>query len=162
MRNWPYAYSLSAAADSVIKDGFDITQLPMGDGEGAAHAATLGGWQMFVSNYSQNQDAAKAFAKYMVSPELQKARAIERANLPTIGALYEDPDILAANPFFGQLFDVFATGSVARPSTPSADLYGEVSLEYFTAVNEILTGSAETAPRVEDLASALEDIMSDV
>jgi len=162
-RNWPYAYSLSAAADSVIKDGFDITQLPMGDAEGSAHAATLGGWQMFVSTYSQNQDAAKAFAKFAVSPEMQKARAVERANLPTIGALYEDPDVLAANPFFGQLFDVFATGSVARPSTPSADLYGEVSLEYFTAINEILSGQAEDInARVEDLAGSLEDIMADV
>lgn len=162
MRNWPYAYSLSAADDSVIKDAFDIAQLPMGEGEGATHAATLGGWQMFVSKYSQNQDAAKAFARYAVSPELQKARAIERSNLPTIGALYEDQDVLAANPFFGQLREVFESGSVARPSTPSADLYGEVSLEYFTAVNEILTGAAEAGPRVEDLAASLEDIMADV
>ena len=162
-RNWPYAYTLSAAADSVIKDGFAITQLPMGDAEGSAHAATLGGWQMFVSTYSPNQDAAKAFAKYAVSPEVQKARAIERANLPTIGALYEDPDILAANPFFGELFDTFSGGAVARPSTASADLYGEVSLEYFTAVNEILSGQAsDINARVEDLASALEDIMADV
>ncbi len=162
MRNWPYAYVLSAADDSVIAGNFDITQLPMGDGEGAAHAACLGGWQMFVSRYSENQDAAKAFAKYMVSPELQKARAIERSALPTIGSLYEDADILAANPFFGDLFDVFESGSVARPSTPSADLYGEVSLEYFTAVNEIMTGAAEVDARVEDLAAALEDIMADV
>jgi len=162
MRNWPYAYSLSAAEDSVIKDNFDITQLPMGDGEGAAHAACLGGWQMFVSRYSENQDAGKAFAKYLCSPELQKARAIETAKIPTIGALYSDEDVLAANPFFAQLFDVFESGSVARPSTPSADLYGEVSLEYYTAVSEILSGSAEAGPRVEDLASSLEDIMADV
>src|SRR5680860_147121 len=112
MRNWPYAYVLSAADDSVIKDAFDITQLPMGEGDGASHAATLGGWQMFVSQYSENQDAAKAFAKYMTSPELQRSRAIERSALPTIGALYEDADVLAAYPFFEQLFDVFATGSV--------------------------------------------------
>ncbi len=162
MRNWPYAYSLSAAEDSVIKDGFDIAQLPMGDAEGSSSGATLGGWQMFVSQYSENQDAGKAFAKFMCSPELQRARAVERSNLPTIGALYEDPDVLAANPFFGQLFDVFNGGAVARPSTPSADLYGEVSLEYYTAVNEILTGSAEAGPRVEDLQASLEDIMSDV
>jgi trehalose/maltose transport system substrate-binding protein len=160
-RNWPYAYVLSAADDSVIKGAFDITQLPMGEGDGASHAATLGGWQMFVSNYSQNQDAGKAFAAYMVSPELQKARAIERSSLPTLGDLYEDPDILAANPFFGDLYDVFATGSVARPSTASADLYGEVSQEYFTAINEILTGT-EVGPRIEDLSGALEDIMADV
>lgn len=160
-RNWPYAYVLSAADDSVIKDVFNITQLPMGSGDGASHAATLGGWQMFVSNYSQNQDAAKAFAAYMVSPELQKARAIERSALPTIGDLYQDADILAANPFFGDLYDTFATGSVARPSTASADLYGEVSQVYFTGVNEILTGS-DVNEKVDSISSDLEDIMADL
>ena len=162
-RNWPYAYSLSAAADSVIKDAFDVTSLPAGTGEGASHAATLGGWQIFVSQYSGNQDAAKVFAGYLTSPELQKARAIERSALPTIEALYQDADVLAANPFFGQLFDTFKSGSVARPSTPSADLYGEVSLEYYTALNEILVGTAsDIGSRVDDLQSAIEDIMSDL
>lgn len=160
-RNWPYAYSLSAADDSVIKDTFAITQLPAGEGDDATSAATLGGWQMFVSNYSANQDAGKAFAAYMVSPELQKARAIERANLPTLGSLYEDPDVLAANPFFGDLYETFAGGAVARPSTASADLYGEVSQAYFTAVNEILTGS-DVNEKVENLAGQLEDIMADL
>ncbi len=162
MRNWPYAYSLSEAADSVIKGKFGVTQLPMGEGEGATHAATLGGWQMMVSTYSQQQDAAKQFAKYMTSPELQRARAIERSNLPTIGELYRDQDILAANAFFAELFDVFETGSVARPSTASADLYNEVSIAYFTRMNEILTGRAEVGPGFEDLASQLEDIMADL
>jgi trehalose/maltose transport system substrate-binding protein len=162
-RNWPYAYSLSAAADSAIKDSFDITQLPMGDGDGASHAATLGGWQMFVSNYSENQDAGKAFAAFMTSAEVQKARAIERSNLPTRASLYEDADVLAANPFFGQLLDVFSSGSVARPSTPSADLYGEVSQKYYTALNEIIAGTASDIPgRISDLAGELEDVMADV
>ena len=160
-RNWPYAYSLSAAADSVIKDDFAITQLPMGEAEGSANAATLGGWQMFVSTYSENQDGAKAFAAYMVSPEVQKARAIERSNLPTIGDLYSDADILAANPFFADLFDTFESGSVARPSTASADLYGDVSQVYFTSVNEILTGS-DVNENVESMAGELEDIMSEL
>jgi trehalose/maltose transport system substrate-binding protein len=135
----------------------------MGEGDGASHAATLGGWQMFVSKYSKQQDAGKAFAKYMCSPEVQKARAIERSNLPTIGDLYKDQDILAASPFFGNLLDVFESGSVARPSTPSADLYGEVSLAYFTAVNEILTGTAsDAASRVKDLQGEIEDIMAEL
>ncbi|MGN6032769.1 MAG: ABC transporter substrate-binding protein [Thermomicrobiales bacterium] len=162
MRNWPYAYSLSAADDSVIKGKFDVTQIPMGDGDNATHAATLGGWQMFVSKYSKQQDAAKAFAGYMTSENLQRARAIERSNLPTIESLYQDKDVLAANPFFEKLFDTFKSGSVARPSTVSGDLYGEVSLAYYTAVNDILSGTAsDAASRVDQLQSALEDIMQD-
>lgn len=162
MRNWPYAYSLSDASDSAIRGKFGVAQLPMGDGEGAEHAACLGGWQMMVSTYSQQQDAAKQFAKYITSPELQKARAIERSALPTIGELYTDQDVLAANPFFGELIDVFQAGSVARPSTAAADLYNEVSIAYFTRLNEILTGRAEVDTGLEDLASQLEDIMADL
>lgn len=163
MRNWPYAYSLGAADDSVIQGAFDVTTLPMGDGEGASHAATLGGWQAFVSTYSQAQDAAKAFAGFVTSPNVQKARAIERSNLPTIADLYADEDVLAANPFFGQLLDTFQGGAVARPSTASADLYGEVSTTYARVINEIISGaSSDTAAAVEDLAGELEDIMADL
>jgi trehalose/maltose transport system substrate-binding protein len=163
MRNWPYAYSLGAADDSVIKDKFDVGTLPMGEGEGASHAATLGGWQMFVSKYSENQDAAKEFAKFCTSKEMQKARAIERSTLPTIGDLYTDPDVLAANPFFEKLFDTFESGAVARPSTATADLYNEVSTAYFTTLNEILTGQqTDTAGALEDLQGQIEDILEDL
>jgi trehalose/maltose transport system substrate-binding protein len=162
-RNWPYVYAISSADDSDLQGKFDIVQLPMGDGEGATHAATLGGWQMFVSKYSQSQDAAKEFAKFACSPQVQKARAIERSLLPTIGDLYKDQDVLGANPFFGTLFDVFESGSVARPSTATADLYPQVSVAYFTKVNEILTGQqSDVGQALEDLAGELDDILQDL
>ncbi|MEJ7837321.1 MAG: ABC transporter substrate-binding protein [Thermomicrobiales bacterium] len=163
MRNWPYAYSLGAAADSVIAGNFDVTSLPMGDMEGSSNAATLGGWQAFVSKYSESQEAATAFALFVASPEVQKARAIERSGLPTIADLYTDADVLAANPFFERLLDTFQSGSVARPSTASQDLYGEVATEYARTLNEILNGTAsEVGAAVEDLAGSLEDIMADL
>lgn len=162
MRNWPYAYSLGQADDSVIKDAFGVSPLPMGDGEGATNADTLGGWQMMVSQYSENQEAAIEFAKFLTSVEAQKSNAIEESKLPTIPGLYEDEDVLAANPFFGELLPVFSGGAVARPSTVSADLYPDVSAEYYTAVNQILIGESEAASAVEDLAGRLEDIMSEL
>ncbi|MEZ4562105.1 MAG: ABC transporter substrate-binding protein [Thermomicrobiales bacterium] len=163
MRNWPYAYSLGQAADSVIRDKFAVSQLPMGDGDGASHADCLGGWQVMVSAYSQNQDAAIAFAQFLTSKEAQKAFAIEQSRLPTIVELYDDADVLAANPFFGSLKDVFLGGAVARPSTVTSDLYNEVSTAYFTAVNEILTGQApDAAARVAQLATDLEAIVAEL
>jgi trehalose/maltose transport system substrate-binding protein len=163
MRNWPYAYSLGQAADSVIRDSFAVTQLPMGDGENATHADCLGGWQVMVSAYSQNQDAAIAFAQYLTSKELQKSFAIEQSRLPTIVELYDDADVLEANPFFGSLKEVFLGGAVARPSTVTSDLYNEVSTAYFTAVNEILTGQApDAAARVAQLATDLEAIVAEL
>jgi trehalose/maltose transport system substrate-binding protein len=159
MRNWPYAYANGQEEGSVIKDKFSVGVLPAGDS--GQHAATLGGWQVFVSKYSKNQDVAKEFAKYWSSAPIQKSRSIERANLPTIGDLYKDPDVLAAQPYYESMFDVFNGGAVPRPSTPSADLYNDVSIAYFTAVNQILTG-ADAKSTVESLQSDLEDIMSEL
>lgn len=162
MRNWPYAYSLGQADDSNIKDNFDVTVLPMGSGDGARHADTLGGWQIMVSQYSEAQDAAKEFAKYITSPEVQKAYAIERSLLPTIADLYSDSDVLASNPFFEKLLDVFQGGAVARPSTPAGELYPELSAIYYQGVNGILTGGSDAVSAVEEMASDMESLLEEL
>jgi len=163
MRNWPYAYSNGQAADSAIKDKFDVTLLPKGNGDDATNADCLGGWQIMVSKYSKNQPGAVAWAQYLTSKEVQKSLAIEQSRLPTIVDLYDDADVLKANPFFAKLKDVFLGGAVARPSTVTSDLYNEVSTAYFTAVNEILTGqAADAAARVQQLAEQLEGIVADL
>jgi len=159
MRNWPYCYSLGQAADSAVKDKFDVSPLPMGDGDGARHAATLGGWQLMVSKYSKNQDAAKEFVKYITSPQILKSYAIERSLFPSAPDIYSDQDVLAANPFMGKLLDVFEN-AVARPSTPSGDLYGNISTIYFTGVNQILTGQKDAKSAVEQMAKDMEDVMA--
>lgn len=159
MRNWPYAYSLGNADDSAIKGNLAVVPLPMGSGEGARHADTLGGWQMAVSKYSENPEAAAQFAACIAGEEAQKLNAIGDSKLPTIGSLYEDEEILEANPFFGQLFDVFNGGAVARPSTVTGDRYNEVSTIYFTEVNKVLTGSQTGQEAVESIEAQLTDLL---
>ena len=91
------------------------------------------------------------------------ALAIEQSRLPTIVSLYDDADVLAANPFFGALKDVFQGGAVARPSTVTSDLYNDVSTAYFTTVNEILTGqAADAAARVAQLQTDIEAIVAEL
>lgn len=157
MRNWPYAYSLGNADDSPIAGMFDVSPLPFGaSGHGAA---TLGGWQLAVSKYSDNPDAAAAVAVFMTNYEQQKNRAIVASYNPTIMALYEDADVLEATPFFGSLYDVFIN-TVARPSTLSAPNYNEVSTLYFSAVHSILTGEEDAAVALELLELDLADILA--
>lgn len=159
MRNWPYAYSLGNAEDSAIRDSFAVVPLPKGEGPDARNADTLGGWQMSVSKYSENQAAAAEVAKCIAGMEAQKIRATQGSFLPTMAALYEDEDVLEANPFFGQLLEVFAGGAVARPSTVTGDRYNEVSTIYFTEVNKVLTGEQTGAEAVERIESQLQDIL---
>ena len=147
MRNWPYAYSLGHSEGSAVAGLFDVSPLPAG--EGGQPAAALGGWQLGVSKYSANPEVAVDVALFMASYEEQKIRALESYN-PTIMALYEDPDVLAAVPFFGSLYDVFIN-AVARPSTITSPNYAEVSRVFSSAVHSVLTGQ-ETAANALALA----------
>ena len=156
MRNWPYAYGLGNGADSAVKDLFDVAPLPTG-GDNATSAATLGGWNVAVSKYSTKQDAAISLALYLAGPEAQKQRAINETNLPTIVALYDDPDIAAAQPIIPRWKDVFLQ-AVPRPSAPTKGKYNEVSAKFWSAIHETLSGNGSAAENLELLEVELTDI----
>jgi trehalose/maltose transport system substrate-binding protein len=150
MRNWPYAYSLGNSADSPIKGKFDVTTLPAGSGEGARSAATLGGWNLAVSKYSKNPDAAIELVKWIASPEMQKYRVLRTSNIPTIQALFDDPEIAKAQPIIPRWKEVFL-GAVARPTAPTKAKYNEVSSLFWTAVHKTLSGEGTAADNLADL-----------
>jgi trehalose/maltose transport system substrate-binding protein len=156
MRNWPYAWSLGNGADSKVKGKIGVAPLPKGGADGQ-HAATLGGWQLAVSKYSKNADAAADLVMYMTSPEVQKERAIKGSYNPTIAALYKDKDVLAANPFFGSLFDVF-TSAVPRPATATGLKYPEVSAAFWNATHDVLSGKATAEDSLKKLEAKLKQV----
>lgn len=156
MRNWPYAYANSQKDDSAVKDNFAITVLPSG---GARHAGTLGGWQLGVSKYTNHPEEAMQFVAYMTSAEVQKQRAIQGAYLPTRPELYADPDVLAANPFYAQLQEVFLTGGVARPSGIAGAKYNELSIAYATAVHAVLSGQKPAGEAMTELETTLTELL---
>ena len=160
MRNWPYAYAVSEdKTQSKIPGKLDVSVLPMGSGPNARHADCLGGWQLMVSKFSKEQEAAEEFVRYLCSPELQKSYSIERSHLPTIASIYDDPQAIAANPYYPKLKPIFSGGAVARPSTVSGRLYPQVSAAYYTAVNKVLTGQQQAASAMKDLEGTLKGIM---
>ena len=138
MRNWPYAYALGQDPKSVISGKFDVSVLPKGGADGK-NAACLGGWQLMVSAYSKAPDAAADLVHYLASAEIQKRHAVEISLLPTLPALYSDPDVLAKNPFFKNLLPVLQN-AVARPSTVTGADYNQLSTSFFQNVNKVLTG----------------------
>jgi trehalose/maltose transport system substrate-binding protein len=156
MRNWPYAWALAQGADSTIKDKVGIAPLPKGGPDGR-HAGTLGGQLLAVSKYSKNADAATDLVMYLTGPEEQKRRAIQGSFNPTIVSLYGDNGIARANPFIGDLVDVF-TNAVARPATVTGDNYNKVSTEFFNTVHEVLSKRAEPAQALSRLDRDLKRI----
>ena len=156
MRNWPYAWSLGNKDDSPIKGKIGVAALPKGGANGK-NAATLGGWQLAVSKYSKVEKEAADLAMYMTSPEVQKDRAINGSYNPTIPSLYKDKDVLAANPFMGDLYDVF-TSAVARPATVTGLKYPEVSNAFWDATHEVLSGKSNGAAAVKKLEGKLKQV----
>jgi trehalose/maltose transport system substrate-binding protein len=154
MRNWPYAWALGNADDSAIKGKIGVSALPKG-GDGGKHTGTLGGWQLAVSKYSENADLAADLVAYLTSYDEQKRRAIKGSYNPTIAELYQDEEVLAASPFFGDLYDTF-TNAVARPSKVTSTKYNQVSSEFFNAAHDVLSGKADGAARLADLSGTLD------
>ncbi len=142
MRNWPYAWSLAQSPDSPIRDKVGVAALPRGGDAGKA-SGTLGGWQLAVSKYSANPEIAADLVMYLTSEAEQKRRAIAGSYNPTIDTLYQDPEVLAAAPFFGSLYATF-TNAVARPSRATGEKYNRVSTAFWNAAHGVL--SRQTTP----------------
>lgn len=156
-RNWPYAYSLGNGDDSAVKGLFDVAPLPKGDGADARSAATLGGWNVAVSKYSPDPEAAIELALFLSSTEVQKERAINQSNLPTIVSLYDDADVAAAQPIIPSWKDIFLN-AVPRPSAPTKVKYNEVSSLFWSAVHNTLSGNGTAAENLELLEADLTDL----
>ena len=154
MRNWPYAYSLGMAEDSNVKGKFDVTTLPKGEASGDSSAAALGGWNLAVSNYSQEQDAAIELVKFLSSPEVQKKRAIENSKLPTIASIYDDPEVQEKAPLVATWKDV-VLNAVPRPSAPTKSDYNEVSKEFWDAAHATLSGGGNAEQQLDKLEKRL-------
>ncbi|MEX0729357.1 MAG: ABC transporter substrate-binding protein [Aquisalimonadaceae bacterium] len=147
MRNWPYAWALSQDSDSPILDKVGVSALP--SGPNGRPAATLGGQQLAVSRYSPHVDEAVDLVMFLTSYEEQKRRAIEGSFNPTIAALYQDDELLAANPFAADLYQVFIN-AVGRPSITGA-LYNRASTSFYNAVHDILRGRTPAERRLASL-----------
>ncbi|MCG8422261.1 MAG: ABC transporter substrate-binding protein [Proteobacteria bacterium] len=155
MRNWPYAWALAQDADSPVAGKVAVVALPKGPS--GRSAAVLGGWQLAVSKYSKHPELAADLVMFLTGAEEQKRRAIEGAYNPTIGSLYQDADILKATPFFGSLYDTFLNAQ-PRPSTVTGTKYNRVSVEFFNAVHEVLSGKSKAADSLAALESKLKAV----
>ncbi len=151
MRNWPYAYALGQGDDSAVKDKFAVAPLPSG---GAGSAATLGGWNLAVSKYSDEPEAAIELVLFLTGVEAQKLRAVRNSSLPTRPALYDDPEVAAAQPIIPEWKEIFLN-AVPRPSAPTKGDYNEVSKEFWDAVHATLSGDGDAKRNLARLEARL-------
>jgi trehalose/maltose transport system substrate-binding protein len=139
MRNWAYPSTvMEVEEDSEVKGRFGVAQMPAGD---AGRAACLGGWQISVSAYSPNPEAAKQFAAFMATERAQRKVAMS-GFLPARRDVYDDPELRERYPFLEILREEFRN-AVARPSTVTGDRYNTVSTIIYRGIHRILSEDVE-------------------
>ncbi|RKR03328.1 maltose-binding protein /trehalose-binding protein /sucrose-binding protein /palatinose-binding protein [Kushneria sinocarnis] len=155
MRNWPYVWSLAQADGSRVQGRIGMAPLPHGpDGESTS---TLGGWNFAVSRYSDHPGLAAELVQYLTSAEVQRRHALSNGMNPTRPALYDEPQVVAANPTMDVLRPVLAN-AIPRPSAVTGSHYARVSNEIFNTAHSVLSGGTQPGPAVESLAQRLEHL----
>ena len=148
-RNWPYMQSTSEDKEaSKVAGNVGFAVLPSGDG---TNAATLGGWMSMINRYSENQEAAWEFVKFMSGPEGQKISAVEGGRAPTIEALYDDEEVKeAAVLFSNEEFVATLQNAVPRPVSPIYPVISDImQVELSKALAKDITPE-EAAKNMQD------------
>jgi len=155
MRNWATSHFGELIQGSITKDQFDIASLPRGR---ARIATTVGGRAYAVSRHSLYPREASMLVRFLCRPDTQLNRIRKIGGSPTIPELYNDPGMLAANPYFSTILKTYRNDKVWRPSTKTGKRYPDISRAYYTTVHEILEGKQTAASALSDLQAVLMQI----
>lgn len=153
MLNWGYAWArFQNDEDSQVAGNVGIAPLPAFEGEDSA--TCVGGWQWAMNPFGENKDVAFDVIRFFAEEDFQREHAIEGSRIPVRHSLYEDPEVLEANPHFEQFYDVIVNAR-PRPITP---LYDDVSEAIRSTMNAFLAGSLSVDEALGDMQAELEDI----
>lgn len=148
MRNWPYAYAL--AKESPIKDNFAIATLPGYGGNEAS--GVIGGYNLAISAYSDEPEAALEFVDFVTKPEPQKIMASKASLPPTLSQTYEDPSVKKALPFALELRKAVEQAK-PRPASP---VYTQISEAIYKNVYAALSGRTSPDAAVSTMSDQIE------
>ena len=157
-RNWPYMYALPGNPDAypgklaIKPEQVGISALPVG-GNQRQSASCLGGENVMINASSEGQDEIWDFVRFITSQEGQMLQL--PYGPPTLKTLYEDSQVLKANPVLS-LGTEALQNSRPRPVSPH---YSEMSSKMAEQFNGVLTGAISPEEAVITLQGELQQII---
>jgi len=145
MRNWPYAWAELNRDGSLLDGKVGITTMVSEPEE--PHVATQGSWGLSVLSSSKHKQAAVEALQFLTSTAAQKQLNLKWGYTPTRLSVFEDPELIRANPVLPELQAALAA-AVLRPVTP---IYAQLSDLLYREVNTVITGEVAAAPAMETL-----------
>jgi multiple sugar transport system substrate-binding protein len=143
MRNWPYAWAELQKPGSQVRGKVGVTAMvaaPAG-----VSAATQGSWGFSLVSQSPHPREAALVIEALTAPEVQKDLARRVGYTPTLAALFDDPELVAANPVLPELRRAL-DHTVLRPLSP---LYAQLSDILQRQLSEVITGELEASTAME-------------
>ena len=150
--NWGYVYSINQADDSAVKDKTWVAS--NFKFEGGKKANSVGGWNFAISSSSKHPDEAWEVIKWFTSAENQKEMLVGGGYAGTQLSLYEDAEVIKANPYLEEYTKAFEDASV-RPSHPQYSKMSDIAQSY---IHQALSGDLSPKEALDQLAKELEDI----
>ena len=150
-RTWSGTWNtFNNAEESNVAGKVGMTVLPV-NAEGDIAHSCMGGLDLVVNTYISDEQkaAAMTFIKWMTSQEEEKAFCLSSSQPPTVKAVYQDADVLAAIPFYTDFYSIIENGK-GRPVSPD---YALLSDAIQRNVHAALTGETD----VESALNALQD-----
>lgn len=153
LRDWSGFWTTANGESSKVAGKVGVTTLPYGP-EGDAGHACLGGSGLVVNKYidDEHKTGAIDFITYLTSFEVMKEICIASTQPPTHKAVYTDPDVLEAIPFYSEFGSVIEE-AMARPK---AQEYAKVSDSIQRNVHQALTGEVDVVSALNALQAELE------
>ena len=136
--------------ESDVAGNVGMTVLPVNEEGDVAHSC-MGGLDLAINTYisDEQKEACKTFAKWLTAEPGEKAFCLSSSQPPTVKAVYSDPDVLEAIPFYADFYSIIENGK-GRPVSPD---YAVLSDAIQRNVHSALTKEAS----VEDALNALQE-----
>ena len=154
--NWPDVYAALSVPGPLnrVYGKVGIAPLPGPDGPGSS---SLGGANLAISAFSQHQQSALNFIKYMTD-EANERQMLEQGSFPPVWAqLYTDKSLRHSYPYLSVLEQAI---NLAQPR-PAITNYDQASLAISSAVYEALTRQKQPQQALAEMAGQLAQIIRD-
>lgn len=156
MRNWPYAWTLLNKDKSPVKGKVGIIPMVHGKCPSCKSAATLGGWGYGISAFSKHPEEARKFILFSASPQSQKIMCLRSGLIPTRKSLFNDPEVLKANPHYPDLFRVLMK---AKPR-PVHAMYARMSDIMQVHISAVLSGREKPAAALRSVSKEISAVIN--
>jgi multiple sugar transport system substrate-binding protein len=130
LRNWPYVWPLANQDDSAVQGKIGI--MPLVGMPGQTGGSCLGGWGLGIAKSSAHREEALRLIRFITQPEIQKKYVLEAGYVPSIRALFNDPEIVEQYNHYPQLLEV-VDRAVLRPPIAQYAQASDILQRYLSA-----------------------------